>query len=411
MKNLNKRILEAINTGIKMGLSLDDFNDTDDKLPTLKKDIKSKYHNAFDNYAKILNEKFDKFIIDEDALYLLKVCKGHYKYTVHKDFYLKKFIDLFLRETKNFEADLNWIDVSQVTDFSNIFSSNSNTINQHFNGDISKWDVHNAISMSSMFYQSKFNGDISKWDVHNVTTFDSMFRESLFTGDISNWDVSSVFDMSYMFAECHFNGDISKWNVSHVLEMQYMFSGNPVFNGDISKWNIKRVGTMEGMFDCTKFNSDISKWNVSCVRHMSKMFNESEFNGDISNWNVSNVKEMSAMFKKSKFTGDISKWNVSNVEDISSMFELSEFGGDLSKWQLNSVETLKDMFSDNKAQICTLDPIQNNFMQLCNDAQQNPSSIAQHIIGMFSGWKYENIPQWYLKIRKFIQNKFNFDIL
>jgi surface protein len=50
MKNLSKRILEAINSGVRMGLSLDDFDDIDDKLPTLKKDIKSESRNVIKEY-------------------------------------------------------------------------------------------------------------------------------------------------------------------------------------------------------------------------------------------------------------------------------------------------------------------------------------------------------------------------
>ena len=60
-------------------------------------------------------------------------------------------------------------------------------------------DISNVNNMKSMFYNSKFDGDISKWDVSNVTDMSYMFNASVFNGDISSWDVSNVIDMRYMF--------------------------------------------------------------------------------------------------------------------------------------------------------------------------------------------------------------------
>ena len=248
------------------------------------------------------------------------------------------------KDNPNWQADLNCIDTSLITDMSDLFSGKIFDIYglSGFNGNISKWDVSNVKDMSRMFVFCEFNGNISNWDVSNVKNMIAIFYNSEFNRDISNWDVSNVTDMKSMFSNSKFDGDISNWNVSNVEDMSFMFE-NSKFNKDISKWNVSNVKNMEGMFSNSEFNQNVSNWDVSNVKNMSYMFNSSQFNGDISNWNVSNVENMRNMFSDSQFNQDISNWDVSNVKDMYNMFYKSEFNGDIGSWLLKEKTGLENI--------------------------------------------------------------------
>jgi len=55
-------------------------------------------------------------------------------------------------------ADLNYIDISRLTDLFDNSSFNS--------GDIRKWDTSSVTEMRKMFFNSIFNRDINKWKIN-----------------------------------------------------------------------------------------------------------------------------------------------------------------------------------------------------------------------------------------------------
>ena len=157
------------------------------------------------------------------------------------------------------DADLNFIDTSEVTDMTDLFSAKVNGFHQK------------ALGMSYI-------------DVNP---------------DISEWDVSNVIKMNYMFWHTdEFNCDISKWNVGKVKEMEYMFCFAKKFNSNISEWNVDNATTMKGMFShAFEFNSDISKWDTKNVYTMEYMFNSATaFNQDLRNWKALKRCDASEMF-------------------------------------------------------------------------------------------------------------------
>ena len=200
-----------MNNYIKYLVEAFDFN-------SVKK--QNKKVNAVDAVLKYIIPKIDnREKLSQDDYDLLKNLVGIYKVSEKKE--LKDLIDYFIEQFGN-ECNLNWIDVSNVTNMGDMFYASK------FNGDISQWNVSNVTDMPSMFMFSKFNGNISQWNVSNVINMASMFYKSVFDGDISKWDVSNVINMCGMFTHSAFKQDISNWKINHNCNIKEIFSSCPI---------------------------------------------------------------------------------------------------------------------------------------------------------------------------------------
>lgn len=106
--------------------------------------------------------------------------------------------DIIERElaTQGMDADLNFIDTSQITDMSCLFAKlNVGNIK------IDKWDVSNVTNMCMMFiYCKSFNSDLSNWNVSNVADTTLMFyRAESFISNLSKWKISDGNNLKEMF--------------------------------------------------------------------------------------------------------------------------------------------------------------------------------------------------------------------
>jgi surface protein len=251
------------------------------------------------------------------------ISNGDNNYKVKDRKELDIIINYFINSKLN-TISLNWLDVSNITNMSRLFSHKS------FKGDISKWNTSNVENMSYMFCQSTFNGDISNWDTSKVNDMSAMFYLSNFNQEIGSWNVSNVKDMSNMFKGSKFNKDISQWNVSNVISMVRMFE-NTNFNKDISNWNVKSLKSTNYMFCHSKFNKDISNWDMSNVIEMYGMFHDSKLNAKyIKNWDIDKfLLQLHTFQKEDMQIYDMgNSYYVSNYEDNNTYIEYngSEYG-------------------------------------------------------------------------------------
>ena len=108
-----------------------------------------------------------------------------------------------------------------------------------------------SVAFASAFL-SKFDG--SNLDVSNVTNMSNMFSGNSISDltSLDNWDTSKVTNMSEMFHDTSISDltPLAKWDTSKVTDMSNMFENNSISNlTPLADWDTSKVTDMREMFE------------------------------------------------------------------------------------------------------------------------------------------------------------------
>lgn len=139
--------------------------------------------------------------------------------------------------------------------------------------------------------------DLNDIDVSNIDDFTRIFsyssyelsKSSITAINVEYWDTSQVTTFSSMMAECATIKEINldTWNVSNATHMKKMFFGCKKLEtvGNISGWRTLSCGNMESMFEGCQRLKNIGKldgWNVYKVENFASMFKDCKSLSNIS---------------------------------------------------------------------------------------------------------------------------------
>ena len=227
-------------------------------------------------------KQFNHYIIEKLKINKDSNNKSEYHYHPEK---LSELIELLIKlvNKRGSDADLNDVDVSRITDMSDLFHRVNHLSKYKIQFiDISKWDVSNVKSMNNMFTDCNlFSCDLSDWDVSNVEDFESMFeRCSNFTSDLLRWDFSSDKNVKFMFLNCSkFNSEVCEWKFNPELtNMLRMFDGCESFEGDeLDQWDVSNIKDFRKTFLRCKSShpfNNLNNWKLNKKVVVEDMFHD-----------------------------------------------------------------------------------------------------------------------------------------
>jgi len=210
------------------------------------------------------------------------------------------------------EFDLDKFDVSEVEDFSYMFSG-IGYLSEPIVLDLSTFDTSNGKNFSHMFTGIPRNGTPSyEYDLYyNVGKI-----EQLILGP--NFTTENAEDISFMFAGSRINNInevLSRLNTSNVTNMSGLFAYIFTDDLDVSSLDTTNTTDMSGMFAHTQLESlDLRHFNTSNVTNMSHMFK-----GRPNSTSVNPRPDLGITYL------DISTFDLSNVENFDYMFYATVF--------------------------------------------------------------------------------------
>ena len=163
------------------------------------------------NKMKHINQFITEYIIKKKLDKPIDSESFRDKVTVNSVHELVKIIKEEFEKSTDDIVDLNFIDVSNITNMWGIFRDVALgcrvTLNKLRNVDISKWNVSNVKYFKHTFFDyANFDCDLSDWDVHNLENAEMMFCKCTnFKGTgLDKWDVNGLYKYAVrdMFKYC-----------------------------------------------------------------------------------------------------------------------------------------------------------------------------------------------------------------
>jgi len=241
------------------------------------------------------------------------------------------------------------INISEVTDFTNLFKNNSKLASKN----LKELNTSNAIIVDGMysgcvdmlFDNITFN-DIN---FNKVESAVEMFKDcNLFNPDLSLLKMNALIDTTRMFLNCsNFNQPLNNLDANNVEIMEETFKGCVLFNN--SQFTSQKVKNIIGTFeDCSSFNNILNfdlniedNVEISASRFLN---NAKNYKQDIT-FNTLNIRDLDYAFSNCINLGSLSSLNTSNVISCVGTFKnCRDLNLDLTLWDVENLTTIHSIF-------------------------------------------------------------------